>query len=284
MDRPFKVKKIVYFSLTRMLIGISVVVGAVALGLWLTSLLPANFYGFKRVIESVVSITMAMTSYILLFRFYENRSITELSLAAFGKEALTGFSTGIILQSMIVVVLYLAAGYMVLNVNHVSVFLPAFFAALTAGFVAEILIRGIFFRLSEEKLGTTVTLIVSGLCFAIMHAGSSGASIYSMVATAIQAGVLPAAAFVYSRRLWIPIFFHFAWDFAEPGIYGGINPGISEEGSLLTSRISGPEIWTGGQTGPGSSIQSIVFCACVSTVFISLAIRDKKWIGPSWKK
>jgi len=266
-----------------MLIGISVVVGTVALGIWVTSSLPDNFYDLKRIMESSASIAMALTSYILLFRFYENRRIAELSLSGWGKDAFTGFSTGFTLQSMIVLVIYLANGYTVLKVNHFSVILPTFFEALTAGFVAEILIRGIFFRLTEEKLGTTLTLIISGLSFAILHAGSKGASIFSIISTAIQAGVLPAAAFVYTRRLWVPIFLHFAWDLAEPGIYGGINPGISRQGTLLTSRISGPEILTGGQTGPGSSIQSIIFCASVSILFLSLAIRARKWIKPYWK-
>ena len=281
-DQSPALKKIVYYPLTRMLIGISVVVGSVALGLWLTSVLPASYPELKRAFETLVSITMALTSYILLFKFYEKRRITELSLPSLGSDALTGFSTGFILQSMIVVVLYLANCYTVLVVNHVSAILPTFFAALTAGFVAEIILRGIFFRLAEEKLGTTLTLIISGLCFAILHAGSKGASIFSITSTAIQAGILPAAAYVYTRRLWMPVFLHFAWDLAEPGIYGGINPGISEEGTLLSSRISGPEILTGGLTGPGSSIQSIVLCAGVSILFLSLAIRDRKWIAPFW--
>ena len=36
--------------------------------------------------------------------------------------------------------------------------------------------------------------------------------------------------------LWLPIFLHFAWDFAEPGVFGAINPGITIDQSLLTSK------------------------------------------------
>ena len=199
-------------------------------------------------------VILAVTCYVVLFKHYEERKIKELSASTLLKNAFVGFFMGLILQSVFILVIYLAGGYTVTQVNPVSFLLTAFAYALTAGFVAEILLRGILFRLTEEKTGTIPALIIFTLLFAILHANSNGATAVSVCATAIQAGLLLSATYVYSRSLWWPIFLHFSWDFAEPGIYGGINPGISTGKTLLNSKISGSYLLTGGEAGPGNGL------------------------------
>jgi membrane protease YdiL (CAAX protease family) len=83
----------------------------------------------------------------------------------------------------------------------------------------------------------------------------------SVISTVVEAGLLLSAGYIFSRSLWLPIFLHFAWDFAEPGVFGAINPGITIDQSLLTSKIDGPLILTGGQLGPQNSIQAFLLCA-----------------------
>jgi len=82
----------------------------------------------------------------------------------------------------------------------------------------------------------------------------------------------------------MPIFLHFAWDFAEPGIFGGINPSISIDKSLFTSKISGASILTGGQMGPQNSIQSLLFCLIAAIIFLWLAKQKNHFIKPFWKR
>src|SRR6266542_1742372 len=233
MNNQITLKNIIHFPLTKIIIGILVVGGSVAvLGEWISRALLDKTQltnELKNVIVGIIGVSVALLSYILLFRFYEKRQIRELSLAAFGKNALTGFLAGLILQSLVILVIYLAHGYSIIRVNPVSFLVLAFTSALTAGFVAEILIRGIIFRLTEEKLGTVIALIISALIFGLLHAGNKEATFLSVLSTTIQAGILLSAVYVFSRSLWLPIFLHFAWDFAEPGIYGGVNPGISIE-------------------------------------------------------
>ncbi|MEP6844733.1 MAG: type II CAAX endopeptidase family protein [Panacibacter sp.] len=287
MSKQTTLQKILHFSLTKMIVGIAVVGGAVVLGEWLSRLLLETTQIANELINSIVGITdclLALVSYILLFKFYEKRQLKELRLSAFTKNALIGFFAGMILQSLAILVIYLSGDYSIVRVNPFSFLLPAFTVALTAGFVAEILIRGIIFRLMEEKLGTVFALVISALLFAMVHIGSKGATILSILSVAIQAGVLLAAAYVFSRSLWLCIFLHFAWDFAEPGIYGAINPGNTIEKSLFTSKITGPELLTGGQFGPQSSIQSIIFCLVTAILFLWLAKRKNNFITPYWKK
>jgi uncharacterized protein len=287
MNNQTVLQKIFYFFLTRMIIGILVVGGSVALieniGRYFLDLtqLPGEL---KNSLIGITDAFIALISYVLLFRFYEKRQIKELSWAGFSKNSLFGFLAGLILQSLIILVIYLAGGYSILYANPVSFFLPAFIFALTAGFVAEILIRGIIFRLTEEKLGTLIALIISALLFAIVHSGNKEATFLSVLSTTIQAGILLSSLYVFTRSLWPSIFFHFAWDFAEPGIYGGINPGIAIKESLFTSKITGTELLTGGQFGPGNSIQSIIFCLTAGALILWLTKRRNNFIKPYWKR
>jgi len=287
MKNQLTIKSIFDFFLTKIIIGIVVVGGSVALVEWVRQFLTVKNQQANELTEAIIGIaviSLALFSYILFSRYYEKREITELSLTVFCKNALMGLLTGLILQSLVIVVLYLAGGYFIIQVNPLSFLIPGFTAAIIAGFVAEIMIRGIIFRLTEEKLGTVIALIISVLLFAVMHSGVQGATLLAVLATSIQAGILSSAVYVFSRSLWFPVFLHFAWDFAEPGIYGGVNPGITIEKSLFTSKITGSTLLTGGQFGPGNSLQAGLFCLITGVLFLWLAKRKNNFINPSWKK
>ena len=160
---------------------------------------------------AVAESALALLTYTFLFRVYEKRKINELSTDAFWKNAVIGFATGLGLQSIFVLIIYLTGNYSVIRINPVSSLIPCFAAALTAGFVGEIVIRGIFFRLVEDKLGTVLTLTICVLLFAVMHLSAKGASVLSVSSTAIEAGLLLSAGYIFGRNLWLPIFLHFAW-------------------------------------------------------------------------
>ncbi len=280
-------RKFLYNPLTKIIIGIIVIGCAVAIGqLGGQSLLEKVHISadYKSVIIGILIASLALASYITLFSFYEKRQITELKFTHFGKNAGIGFSVGFILQSLVILVIYTYGGYTVLNINPISFVLPGFAIALTSAIFEEILFRGIIFRLTEEKLGSTIALVVSALIFGLLHLQNKNSSIFSAMSIAIQAGVLLAASYIYSKNLWLPIFLHFAWNFAEAGIYGAVISGNIITKSLFTSKISGPEIITGGLFGPENSIQATVFCLIVGIIFIIIAKRQNKFIKPFWKK
>ncbi len=287
MSKQITLSKILSFFLVKMIIGIAAVVGSVFLVEGPGRLLLDQTQltdDLKNIIIAIADAIVALLSYFFLFRFYEDRKIKELSLASLSKNAIMGFATGLILQSLFILMIYMFGKYAIAYINPVSFLIQPFAAAFTAGFVAEILIVGIFFRLTEKKLGTLITLFISVILFVVMHVSAKGATTLSVLSTVIQAGVLLPAAYIFSRNLWIPIFLHFAWDFAEPGIFGGINPGISIDKSLFTSKISGASFLTGGQMGPQNSIQSLILCSITAFLFLWLAKRKDNFIQPFWKK
>ena len=128
-------KRILHFPTIKIIIGSLVVAGSVALGEWLSKSLLDEIRipgDFKNLITATIDAFIALFSYILLFRSYERRTITELSLVAFWKNAVIGFLAGFILQSLLILVIYMFDGYSIKSVNPVSFLLPAFTTALTA--------------------------------------------------------------------------------------------------------------------------------------------------------
>ncbi|HSZ87333.1 MAG TPA: CPBP family intramembrane glutamic endopeptidase, partial [Puia sp.] len=209
--------------------------------------------------------------------------IEELKFSAFWKNATGGFFVGFILQSLFILVIYFFGNYSIIHVNPFSFIRQGFIYALTAGFVAEILILGVGFRIIEEKLGTMISLAIMSLLFFITHSGVKDATILSVASTVVSAGILLPAVYVCTRSLWFPIFLHFAWDFAEPAIFGGINPSMHVDQSWFESNITGATLLTGGKFGPQSSVQSVIFCSVVSLIFLLLANKRNNFIKAFWK-
>ncbi len=286
MGYRFSFKRTILFPLLKIIIGIALIVGSAAIGEWLRSAVFEKYLKkeLAAVIVVAIQIVLALSSYILFFRYCEKRKISELSAKTFLKNSLIGFLLGLGIQSLTIAVLYVSGGYSIGHINPVSFLVPGFISALTAGFIAELILRGVFFRIVEEKLGSPIAIIVSVLLFVIMHSGAEGASFLSVSSTAIQTGLLYSLTYVYSRSLWLPIFLHFSWDFAEPAIYGGVNPGMPAEKTWFAGNITGPASLTGGVFGPGHSLQSLIFCLAASLIFFWLAKQKNNFIKPYWKE
>jgi membrane protease YdiL (CAAX protease family) len=282
-----KLPKFIVFFLVRIIIGAVALIATVAL----TELI---IYSILKIVNASALASSIITSlcdsfaalfvYILVFRLLEKRKIDELNRKDLPGFSFFGFTLGLVIQSLFILVIYLEGGYRIIDVNPFYFIVHSLAVAFMAGFVAELLIRGVFFRILEEKFGTILTLFIAVIFFAIAHLGKEGATWLSIAATTTEAGFMLSAAFIYSRSLWLPIFLHFAWDFVEPGIFGAINPGNSIKESWLSSEITGSSLITGGSLGPQNSVQSLLICAITGTIFLILAYRKNRFIKPSWAK
>src|SRR5690242_4121038 len=117
-----------------MIVAITVIVSLVALIEWLRSLIldKINFTnGVRAIIVSVAEAFIATISYIFIFKLYDKRRIYELSGSLFINNAMIGFLTGIILQSLFILIIYLGATFLIIHINPVSVLISPFAFALT---------------------------------------------------------------------------------------------------------------------------------------------------------
>lgn len=287
MDKKSIGQKIIYFPLTKIIIGLIVCVVIVSVGQLLVGKL-LNLTeldkDIKNLITGIVVAILAIVSYVTLYKFYEKREVTELSKIGLFKSLTIGIVLGVLLQSLTILVIYLKGGYSIVSINPILFLVPPFAMALTSAIFEEILMRGIVFRITEEKLGSYFALFISAILFGTMHLGNPNSSLTAALGLAIQAGLLLAAAYIYSRNLWFPIAIHFAWNFTQSAIFGANVSGNSISKTLITSKIEGAEWFTGGQFGPEGSIQATVFCFILTVILLVLSHKEGKIIAPYWKR
>ena len=238
---------------------------------------------YRNLLKGLFVSASCVLSYILFFKKYDKRTVTEFEAKGLAKNLIIGASIGFILQSLTILVIYLNGSYSVININPVSFILIPFALMFTVAIIEEVLVRGIIFRIMEEKLGSYVSLTISSLLFGVLHLANPHSTLISSICIT-TAGFLMGAAFIYSRNLWMPIALHFAWNFTQSGIFGAITSGNEKTKSLLEAKIQGPEFITGGAFGPEGSIQTIAFCAIGTIIILILSRKQNKIINPYWKQ
>ncbi len=279
--------KILHFPLVKILIAIIVVVGLYIASQFLFDWL-FNVMGLPIQLRylgiSVISSGIAIWAYLALFKVYEKRSVGELNLLGLSKFLLKGILLGAVLQSLTILVMYFAGAYDVLGINPIIQILPGLAMAFSSAIFEEILMRGIIYRITEEKLGSVIALVISALIFGGLHLGNPNSTLFLALGLAIQAGLLLGVAYIYSRSLWFPIGIHFAWNFLQSGIFGAAVSGNATRQSLLSAEIVGNELITGGEFGPEGSVQATLICLIATVTLLVLCYRKGRFIRPFWSK
>ncbi|MFK0117518.1 lysostaphin resistance A-like protein [Streptomyces sp. NPDC090994] len=220
-----------------------------------------------------VTVSLGLYLYGWVVRRTEHRPSTEVSLdgaaPAFGR----GLLIGAAVFGAVIANLYTAGYYEVdgLGSPTGAVGLLGFMAG--AAVTEELLYRGVLFRYVEKLTGTWLALILTGLLFGASHLLNPNASVWGAVAIAIEAGGMLTAAYIATRRLWVPIGLHFGWNFVASGVFSTEVSGNDTPQGLLDSATSGPALLTGGDFGPEGSVYSVVFGVMVTIVFMALAHR-----------
>ncbi|MCW3110450.1 MAG: family intrarane metalloprotease, partial [Segetibacter sp.] len=273
--------KILNSPLVRIILGLIICLGFVIIGQQIFLKIPGVSLlntDLRNLIKGIFVSILVIGSYWLFYSKYEDRNITELSTKGMWKKLLAGIISGSGLQTLTILVIYIYGGFKVIAVNPFSTLIIPFTVAFTVAIIEEILLRGIIFRITEEKLGSVIALITSGVIFGALHLLNPHVTLISVLCI-ISVGVLLAAAYIYYRNLWVPIAIHFAWNFTQNGIFGAITSGNEKTSSLLTTQISGPEILGGGQFGPEGSIQALLFCSIAAIVIIRLLYKQDKIVS-----
>jgi membrane protease YdiL (CAAX protease family) len=235
----------------------------------------------------VVAVGMALAGLVIYFvfvRFIERRPVRELSLTGMGRELGLGLLLGVGLCVLCFAILMLLGVYRIDGVNPVRVVLPALTMAISSGVLEELMWRGGLFRIVEESLGSWIALAISALVFGLSHYGNVEGALWGALAITIEAGVLLAAVYMVTRRLWIGIGLHSAWNFAQSGVFSGIVSGGFNQPGLFKSTVEGPAILTGGAFGLEASIVSVLVCTAAGLVMLMFAIRRGNIITPFWKR
>lgn len=221
----------------------------------------------------VATAIAAILVYGWVVRRTEHRVPTEIARAGAAAPTIRGVLIGVAMFVAVIVTIAFLGGYHVHGLGSVSgaVALVGFMAA--AAVTEELLFRGVLFRIVEERTGTWIALLLTGVVFGLAHLPNPDAGLWGATAIAIEAGFMLAACYVATRSLWLPIGLHFGWNFAAGGIFGTAVSGTGQPDGLLDATTSGPALLTGGAFGPEGSLYAVAAGTILTVVFLWLAHR-----------
>ena len=138
----------------------------------------------------------------------------------------------------------------------------------------ELVLRGLFFRLAERLLGSWMALLASVAFFGggVLLGGMPTSS---ALAAGFQTGLLFAAVYMVTRRLWAVIGLHAAIGVAQVELYGA--------NGFVVSRLAGPDWLTGGVGGADASLPGLAITALLVAALLATAIRRGRIVRPIWQ-
>lgn len=235
-------------------------------------------------IAAMAMVALAMGIYFGFARWIERREVTELALPGMAKEMGIGILIGTGLYTGCMLILFVMGIYRIDGFNPVSFLVPAIASALSSGFLEELLFRGVLFRIVEEWLGSWISIIVSSVVFGLVHLINPDATLLGAIFISVEAGLLLAAAYMVTRRLWMSIGFHVSWNYTQSAIFGGIVSGGIAEPGLIKPILNGPDLLTGGQFGLEASLTAFLLCTTTGVILLVMAVRKGNVVQPFWKR
>ena len=118
--------------------------------------------------------------------------------------------------------------------------------------------------------------------FGLIHLLGGHATLQGALSIIFESGILLAAAFLFTRRLWFPMGMHFAWNFTQGAVFGVAVSGGATSG-LFRGELSGPAWFSGGAFGAEGSLVAVVLCASVGIVLLRKAWQRDGFVRPLWR-
>ena len=238
-----------------------------------------------KAVQHIVAMGIAgFAVYIGYAQFIEQRPVSELALPGMGRELGVGLLIGAGLYTSCELILMALGIYRINGLNPLSYMIPAIAMALSSSIFEELLFRGVLFRSVETWFGSWAALLVSSLVFGLTHLVNPQGTIEGALFIAVEAGILLAAAFMLTRRLWLSIGFHMAWNYTQSAIFSGVVSGNDAQQGLIRSTMKGPDWLTGGSFGVESSVLALVLCTTTGIVMLVMAVKRGKIVPPIWKR
>ena len=232
--------------------------------------------------STVLTVLPFVQAYWLLAKGIERRPLSELDWRK-SPHLLWGLLAALLLFALVTAELWAANAYSISGYGDAPLWTLFLLTAVVPGIAEEIVSRGILFRLTEEGLGTWIALLVSALFFGLGHLGNPGATVWSSLAIAIEAGLLFGLLFHVTRSLWWCIGLHAGWNFVQGAVFGIPVSGIQVDG-LLDSQLQGPDWLDGGGFGAEASVLTVLTCSVISLLLVRRMLRARSVVPAYWNR
>jgi len=235
----------------------------------------------QPLVVGVLTVANMLLVYLSFAYFVERRPVSELAMSRMGRELGIGLLLGFSLMTACVVIVMALGIYRIDGLESWHKLLPSG-VALSLPFFEEMVFRGVVFRILEEKLGSWLALVLSSLVFGGVHLVNEGESLAGIASIAFVYGPMLTAPFILTRRLWMGIGLHGAWNYTMGKIFSVSVSGVALEG-LIKATYEGPGLLTGGSAGMEGSLIGILVAVTATVPMLILAVRLGNIVPPSWK-
>jgi uncharacterized protein len=281
---PSLSRRIVAFPLTLLVLGF-VWITAIGTGLgqaWQQIGFASNTP--EKALGAVLMAAAVILAYKAFKRWVERAPDTELALPGALPELAAGLAIGTALFSLMTGIVYLLGGIEFLGLRGAGQIWTMLAIAIVSGTIEETMFRGIVQRHLESLIGTWGALAVTSALFGLVHIANPDATWWSSLAIALEAGVLLGAAYLLTRRLWLAIGIHAAWNFTQGWVFSvPVSGGDAPLGLLITRRV-GPDWLTGGEFGLEASVVAMVVATLAGVAMLYVAARRGQVRPPIWAK
>ena len=208
----------------------------------------------------------------------------EFTFPRAGGELAAGIGIGFVLFSAVAGITALLGGFEVLGLRGMGALWSMLSLAVFSAVFEETLFRGVLLRHLETLLGTGWALAISAAIFGGLHLMNPDATPFAAFAIAMEAGILLGAAYLLTRRLWLAVGLHAAWNFTQGWVFSVPVSGGPAPLGLLITRRAGPDWLTGGNFGLEASVIALVVATAAGAGMLVLARRRRCFIAPMWRR
>jgi hypothetical protein len=127
---------------------------------------------------------------------------------------------------------------------------------ILAGASEEIIFRGYILQNLREWPGTVLAVIMSSLLFGLVHGLNPNFNLFAALNIAL-AGVAFCYAYLITGNLWLPLAFHFSWNFFQGPVFSFPVSGVFSGGLLSTQVSQAKSVITGGAFGPEGGLTGL---------------------------
>ena len=245
-----------------------------------------------RLLVSLISIIIAVYAInfgIFMFGLKYEYASTPVYHRPLLKETGKGFLFGFVIFASVVLIAWLGGLYSISSLYSDShstsetliFFIENLIAFLIVAVREEFIFRAGIFHLFEEKGGTVSAMIISSFFFGLVHAGNPQSTWLGVVGIMFEAGILFGAVYVVTRRIWVVIGLHWAWNFTQGPLFGNVISGSTKtQNGIFMGKMEGSVWLTGGSFGPEAGLIAISICTAVG-VYLFIKTRRDGYFKPS---
>jgi membrane protease YdiL (CAAX protease family) len=138
------------------------------------------------------------------------------------------------------------------------------FVAVALG--EELIFRGYVQTNLQEGTNRMLALTISSLLFGLFHSLNPNVTGLGLLNLAL-AGIVLGYGYMVTGNLWLPIAYHFAWNFAQGPILSLPVSGVRYGGLLTVSDQGTAPLITGGAFGPEGGLLGTLVLLCTFPLF-----------------